>query len=136
MISPVLYVSDVDKSLAFYIEMMGAMPGNNFVGADGKSISGEVRFGDTRVILQAAPTRAQCYCPMEFRIDLEPDVNIRQLYVEMRVNGVTMFDDLNDDSWGEQTFGVEDPDGFRWRLVRTAYALVGERFATASMGGM
>src|SRR5258708_38729175 len=125
MISPVLYVSDVDRSLAFYIEKMGAMPGSNFAGPDGTSISGEVRFGAARVILQAAPTRPPCCCPMELRIDLEPDVNIQRLYVEMRLNGVTVFDDLDEDSWGERTFGVEDPDGFRWRLVCTAYQPVG-----------
>lgn len=136
MNSPVLYVSDVDRSMAFYIENMGAIPGGNVADADGKSISGEVRFADTRITLQAAPMRTQSRYPVEYRIDLEPDVNIEQLYVEMYLYGVNMYHELNDDAWGNRTFCVEDPDGYRWRFVRAAYATVGEQLLTTSVGGM
>src|SRR5579859_3727032 len=136
MISPVLYVSDVDRSMAFYIELMGAVPGGNIAGADGKSMSGEVRFGDIRILVQAAPLPAHGRRPVEYQIDVKPDVNIEQLYAEMYLNGVNMHDELNDDAWGNRTFCVEDPDGYRWRFVRPAYAVVGNRLLTTSSGGM
>jgi len=136
MSSPVLYVSDVDRSMAFYVENMGAMPGGNIADAHGKSICGEVRFGDTRVSVRAAPLRNQSRYPVEHRIDLGPDASIEQLYAEMYLYGVNVHDELSDDAWGNRMFCVEDPDGYRWRFVRPAYAVVGDRLLTTSSGGM
>ena len=117
MISPVLYVADVERSFAFYTEKLGAMPGGKCIGNDGKTICAVVQLGGARVSFQAAPPGQQPYSPMEFQVNLDPEVNMQRLYTDLRIRGVFMFHDLEESAWDERMFGVKDPDGFRWRFV-------------------
>ena len=115
MISPVLHVTDVDKSIKFYTERMGFTLSQKLPGPNGKTMLGDLSFRDLRIILRASASHRQ---GSEVEIVLDPEVNIEKLYTQMRMRGVVMCRDLEEKSWCERSFVARDPDGILLRFVR------------------
>ena len=120
--SPVLWVSDVDKSIVFYTEKMGFTAGAKVSGPDGRTIAGQIHFGKTQLLLQTMCYGSSSDCKQsavpEIQIVVDQETNMERLYTQMRMRGVMMYHDLQDERWGERTFGAKDPNGYQLLFAR------------------
>jgi uncharacterized glyoxalase superfamily protein PhnB len=127
----------VDKSMAFYTDKMGFTAGAKVTGPDGKTIAGEIHFGKTHLLLQTmcfggSSDYIQTSLP-EIHILVDQETNMERLYTQMRMRGVMMYHDLQDERWGERTFGAKDPNGYQLRFARKSRVRTFEsRHAAAS----
>jgi uncharacterized glyoxalase superfamily protein PhnB len=118
--SSVLWVSDVEKSLTFYTEKMGFTAGKKIATPDGRTIASEIHFGDTHLLLQSMSVNNSDHPSRpEIHVAVDQEVNMERLYTQMRMRGVMMYHDLQDEHWGERAFGAKDPNGYQFRFART-----------------
>src|SRR5262245_46906156 len=103
MVSPILAVSDVDASIAFYTQKLGfqhnwSMP----PGADVKPTSASVKLGDAEILLgtiegyvepQDVPKRGT---GIQLYIALPADADIDALYQRAQANGVNITRPIED----------------------------------------
>ena len=136
MITPVLYVKDLEASLVFYADKMGFKPiGDSMPGPDGKPAFSAVRRDDSEVWLQRIPERTDAAPNFELHIRLTADADIQAIYDQMCSRGVSLYMPLKEEFWGEMTFGVTDLDGFRWRFAKQIREVsVDEMMAASSKG--
>jgi uncharacterized glyoxalase superfamily protein PhnB len=113
MIAPILAVRDVDASLTFYTEKLGFEKMLVMEGIDGRNVFAFIGLGERAQIgLDAKPASAPVGSGVVFMIYPPEEVNLDQLYADVRSRGVAIEQPLHDDYWGERTFSVKDPDGY------------------------
>ena len=116
-----IIVNDVDKAMAFYAEAFGGTPGLNLPGPDGKSMHGEVKFGDSVVMISLEDPARGAKAPTT----LGGTNGSLMLYVE-DVDAVakTALDagakaafPVEDKFWGDRYGAVTDPFGHMWGIA-------------------
>jgi len=98
---PVLFVTDLDRALRFYIDMLGFE--KNWHEGDGTGSVCQVSHGECEIILCADPTRND-RCRLFIELTPEGLAALRREVVERSVpNRMTW--------WGYDTLQIDDPDG-------------------------
>lgn len=133
MISPVLWVQDVDASLAFYVEKLGFENGGTFTGPDGKNVFGSVLWQKQMVMLDATnpmttEDRDRRGIGVVFHIEM-PDVD--KFYAEVKAKGVAITEEIKDQFWGDRTFAIKDPDGYYLMFYTTIKKVTTEEMESA-----
>jgi uncharacterized glyoxalase superfamily protein PhnB len=137
MIAPILAVKDLDASLAFYSEKLGFEKVIVMEGADGKNSFAFVGMGEQiQFGLSAQPAPAPLGSGVVFMIYPPEEVNLDQLYADMRSRGVAIEQPLRDDYWGDRTFSVKDADGYYLTFSVTAMNVPEEELADIMKKGI
>lgn len=124
MIMPVLTVSDYDASAAFY-EKLGFNCGDALKGPDGSNIFGIALMGDdtmiglSRLDMNAVAPGQPCGVGVDIMVYLPDAIDLDQLYTQVQERGVVIDEAIGDRFWGDRTFTVIDPDGYRIVLCKT-----------------
>ncbi len=133
MITPVLYVKDLEASLAFFSDKMGFNPiGESMPGPDGKPAFSAIRRADNEVWLQRIADRTEAALNFEMHVRLTAADDIQAIYDQIRGKGVNVYLPIKEEFWGEATFGVTDLDGFRWRFAKQVREMSVEAMMAAS----
>jgi PhnB protein len=120
MILPILAVKDVDASVTFYTEKFGFTHSFSIPGSDGRNSFAFVTLGDAITMgLSLDPALEQRGRGIDLMLYPPDSVNLDQLYDAARSKGVTMVEEIGDRYWGDRTFSLDDPDGYRITFART-----------------
>lgn len=119
MVLPILNVTDVDASLAFY-QKLGfkvdmAMPGpdgvNTFAFA---SMAGTtIGFNRDRVL--------QPVTAVEFMVYVDEAEDLDEHCARVKAQGIALASEIKTQYWGDRTYTVHDPDGYIITLTKTVH---------------
>ncbi|MEO8378699.1 MAG: VOC family protein [Acidobacteriota bacterium] len=112
--APGLTVSDLEKSLAWYRDVLGFVVTERWE-QDGKLLGVEITAGSVLFMLgqddwQKGRDRVM---GAGVRIYCSTDEDIDQLAAGIRARGGTLTQEPKDQSWGMRDFALEDPDGYK-----------------------
>ncbi len=112
-VGPSLTVADLQKSLAFYRDVLGFTPRERWE-KDGKLAGIELVAGSARFWLgqddwQKGRDRVK---GVGFRLYCETAQDIDALAARVRAGGGTIVEEPKNEPWGGRAFGFRDPDGF------------------------
>jgi PhnB protein len=115
-----LVVTDADSAAAWYSEALGAAETSRLTLPDGRTLTVELRIGDTTVAvageMPAAGLRTPAALggtPAAFHLSV-PDADAA--WARAIAAGATEFEPVHDAFWGERTGQFLDPSGHRWAL--------------------
>lgn len=100
---PVLFVADVERALAFYVERLGFAETQRYA-EDGCVLVANVEREDCRLLLNCQQPEKVGRARIFISIDLEP---LKTLRAEFETRGAP----VEDGWWGYDTMIVRDPDG-------------------------
>jgi PhnB protein len=114
-ISPVLDVRDVDASIAYYRDVLGFSEADALRAPDGKPVHGMARQGP--VMFQFTPangshTSSKPGAGVTFYVQVGGS-DIDAYYARVKASGAQVVDEIQTQFWGDRTFTVADPDGYR-----------------------
>ena len=120
MISPIINVEDVDASVAFYTTKLGFGHAFSLPGPDGKNAFAFVNLGsDVSLGLNQDGATEHRGSGVDFMIYLPDGTDIDQTFAEIKQRGVVIEADIDTHYWGDRTFSVRDPDGYRLTFAKT-----------------
>ena len=112
--APSLTVKDVEKSLAFYRDVLGFHVKDRWE-QDGKLrgvelVAGSVTFYISQDDWQKGRDRVK---GEGFRMYCETGQDVDQLAARIKQRGGNVIEEPKNQAWGTRDFGVADPDGFK-----------------------
>jgi uncharacterized glyoxalase superfamily protein PhnB len=114
-------VNDVEKSLAFYRDVLGFTVGERWE-REGKLEGAELKAGSAFFMIgQDDWAKGRDRRKGEgFRIYCETVQDVDELAARVKARGGTLTHEPRDQPWGMRDFGVIDPDGFKitiWKKI-------------------
>jgi uncharacterized glyoxalase superfamily protein PhnB len=118
-VAPSFTVADLDKSLAFYRDVLGFVVKDRWE-HEGKLMGVEMRAGRVTVMLgqddwQKGRDRVK---GEGFRLYCETAQDVDRLAAQIETRGGRLAQAPRDESWGARAFAVEDPDGYKITISR------------------
>ena len=119
-VSPSFTVSDVEKSLAWYRDVMGFEVVKRWE-EEGKLMGVEMSAGPTIFMIgqddwKKGRDREK---GAGFRLYCDTDQDVDELAKGIKARGGKLLDEPRDEEeWGSRIFSVEDPDGFKMTIAR------------------
>jgi uncharacterized glyoxalase superfamily protein PhnB len=122
-LSPYLTVKDADAALAFYAQAFGFEKRLNLTGPDGKTRHAEMTWHQVVIMLGAVPeAKAEEHLgkppvvqgirsPISIYVYCE---DVDALYQRAIAAGAKAIKPPQDQSYGDRTCALEDPDGYWW----------------------
>jgi uncharacterized glyoxalase superfamily protein PhnB len=113
-VGPGLTVNDVEKSLAWYRDVLGFVPGDRWE-HEGKLMGVELQAGSvTFMIGQDDWKKGRDRKKGEgFRLYCTTTQDVDALAKKIKERGGTLDQEPKDQSWGMRDFSLTDPDGFK-----------------------
>jgi lactoylglutathione lyase len=118
-VGPSLTVNDVEKSLAWYRDILGFSVGERWEN-DGKLMGVELSAGSVMFMIgqddwkkgrdRVKGVGVRFYC--------ETDQDIDRLAARIKANGGTLAQEPKDQPWGTRDLGIDDPDGYKITIAR------------------
>jgi lactoylglutathione lyase len=105
---PIIATTDLERSLAFYRDLLGGSVAYEFAGPDGKPSYVGVNLGSSHIGIgrdAAASAGGRTVSLWVYAEDCDALVG------RLRSAGVTILEEPVDQPWGERVARVEDPDG-------------------------
>jgi PhnB protein len=122
-VTPDLGVASIEKSVAFYRDVLGFDVGFEMPGPDGKIMHADVHRGDASVMFDRLD-----WMPEESRSNLGNgtglyfnvgDVDIDAYYAAIRAAGTHVDQEIQDQFWGDRSFTIHDPDGYHLTFAKS-----------------
>ena len=117
MIVPILSVKDIAVSIAFY-EKLGFHKTMELPGPDGVLTFGFVQLGVSNMGLSrmsdVPPTPY-----VDFMIPILEGTQLDAHYERVKAHGVAIAEEIKTQYWGDRSFTVIDPDGYKIVLFQT-----------------
>jgi uncharacterized glyoxalase superfamily protein PhnB len=112
--SPSFTVADIDKSLAWYRDVLGFTAGDRWE-MDGVLRGVELSAGDVLFMIgqddwQKGRDRIK---GVGVRLYCETDQDIDKIAARIKSAGGTLAQEPTDQSWGYREFSIDDPDGYK-----------------------
>jgi uncharacterized glyoxalase superfamily protein PhnB len=118
-VAPSFTVNDVEKSLAWYRDVLGLVVKDRWE-HDGKLMGVEMGAGGVTFMLgQDDWKKGRDRVKGEgFRLYCVTTQDVDRLAAQIQARGGTLLQAPRDESWGARVFTVEDPDGFKVTIFR------------------
>ena len=127
MILPLLSVKDVDASVAFYVEKLGFAHQFSMPGPDGKNSFAFVGLGDAVIVgLSLDPDLQHRGAGVDLMLYVPEGTDLDGFYSGIQGRGVTIAEDIKTQYWGDRTFSLSDPDGYRLTFAKTVQEMTPE----------
>jgi uncharacterized glyoxalase superfamily protein PhnB len=122
-LSASLTVKDVEKSLAWYRDIVGFAVDRRHE-RDGTLRAVSLRAGDVRILIgQDDGKKGWDRVKGEgFSLQITTDRNVDEVAAGIRAKGATFDTEPTDTPWGARIFRLRDPDGFRLTISSVAPA--------------
>jgi len=113
-LEPLIYVSDLQKSIGFYINILGFRLDELYPSKDNPSYA-PIFIGDYKLMLcLARETNKKFYMKglggSGLQLFIQVD-KVDEIYQKVKSN-VEIIDDIETKSWGDREFTIKDPDGY------------------------
>lgn len=112
-LEPILWVNNIERSVAYYREKLGFDLRMAINGTDGAMVHAAVANGAVALMLgykdgvPADPARSGGGAELYINTD-----GVDALYRHVRHAGTPLTNEIADQYWGDRTFTVTDPDGY------------------------
>jgi uncharacterized glyoxalase superfamily protein PhnB len=121
-IQPILSVSSIERSVAFYQEQLGFDLGFAMTGDGGRMVHASVVNGAVTIMLgykdpADADQRLGGGAVLYTYLD-----DVDAYYAQVRSAGTALTEEITDQYWGDRTFTVTDPDGYVLTFAQTVRA--------------
>lgn len=122
-IMPMIAVPSVDETRAFYVDQLGFTHKMAVVGKDGALDFCNLVLGEASIMfMRPAPGletgRLGGGQPVELYV---PVADVDAFHRQVTANGVPLDEPLTDQWWGDRTFKITDPNGYRiWFFTKVA----------------
>ncbi len=116
---PGLTVNDLEKSIAWYRDVMGFVVKEEFR-QDGRIVGASVRAGAIDFMLgqdDFAKGRDRDK-GVGFRMYCETRQDVDELAADIKARGGTLLSEPTDQPWGYRDFAIEDPDGYKISIAK------------------
>lgn len=133
MIAPILSVKDVDASVAYY-QKLGFTTQMVLPGPDGANAFAFIGLSDTAMIGLSRATDNIGAPGVDLMVYVPDSADIDEVYKSVKANGVATETELKTQYWGDRTFAVLDPDGYRITISKTVEQTDMERAAAVMRG--
>jgi len=117
--SPSLTVNDIEKSLAWYRDVLGFTVDQRWEG-DGKLMGAEMKAGNVVLMIgqddwkkgrdRVKGAGVRIYC--------DTDQDIDRLAARIKANGGTLAQEPKEQPWGMRDLAIDDPDGYKITIAR------------------
>ncbi len=136
MIMPVLWVKDVDASIAFY-NKLGFTTQMVLAGPAGKNVFGIVELGENNLGISTDdnPPASKVGAGVQFMIYLPDSTKIDDHYAASIAAGLEA-KNLGTAYWGDRIYDVYDPDGYWITISQTVEQANMEKVAAVVRGDM
>lgn len=133
MIMPILAVSNMSASLAFYQDVLGFSVGVSMPGEDGTPFFAIVDKGElVHVGLQNDPKHVgERGSGVVFMLYVPDGTDMEAYYNEVKGKGASILEELKEEYWGDQLFSVSDPDGYYLSLCKTVKQMTPDEIAAS-----
>lgn len=115
MIMPILEVTDVDSTVAFFRDKLGFHHDMSMAGSEGTNVFAIVGLGAASFGLGSDDSLAAKMpwgSGVQFMIYLPDGQSIDSYYAAVQAKGVQIDDELTDTYWGDRAFTIHDPNGY------------------------
>lgn len=112
MICPILCVKDVPLSIAFY-EKLGFQRQMTMMGPDGFLAFAFVSLGKDVMVGLSRSSDVPTTPHVDFMVYVPEGEQLDTYYQRAKTRGITIADEMQTQSWGDRTFTVIDPNGYR-----------------------
>ena len=120
MIMPMLIVDDIEASMKFYIEKLNFTDGGTLDFEDGRLMMGFLNLGSNLLMLGISEeVKSPKGNGVDFYIGVDDDIDIDIYFNQVKANGAPIEGDIKTEFWGDRTFTVKDPDGYKMILCKT-----------------
>jgi len=119
---PMISVDSVDVARAFDVDKLGFGQVMGMLGKDGQLDFCTMTLGGARVMLMRPPHKMEgtsastSQRPVELYVEVD---DVDEYHKRVKKNGVVIAEPLTDQWWGDRTFKVSDPYGYRIWFYRT-----------------
>lgn len=116
-LSPSLTVNDIQKSLAFYRDVIGLTVDEQYE-REGKLQAVSLKAGSIRILL-GQDDGAKGFDRKKgqgFSLQITTTQDIDQIAANIKARGGTFDTEPSDSPWGTRFFRFVDPDGFKWTI--------------------
>ena len=113
-VGPSFTVDDVDKSLAWYRDVMGFEVGERWE-ENGKLLGVELKAGPSMFMIGQDDWKKgrDRQKGVGFRLYCQTDQDVDKMAAGIKSRGGRLVQEPQDEEWGGRAFTVDDPDGFR-----------------------
>lgn len=125
MLSPILAVRNIDKSLDFYLEHLSFKMGWRLTDSDNNPTFAMVHLGEMEIMLRAlatvyedGDTPSMLGTGVQLYIQLDDGTDIQKMYNHAKAANANITRPLAKRDWGESSFIVEDPDGYQFLIAQ------------------
>lgn len=139
-LSPSLIVDDIERSVAYYRDVLGFDVPVVMPGPDGKPVHAEVRHGAAHIMLESTQWMPPDQVGLRRGVGVnlftyvDDGVDIDAYYERVRAAGATVTMEIADQFWGDRLFAVADPDGYVLSFARTVRQVSPEEMQAAMSG--
>lgn len=136
MIVPILAVRDIDASVNFFVEKLGFSEDFRMPGPDGKNAFASVRLSPQAIMmLTLDPSFEKFGEGLDIVIYPPDDKDLDAFYAEVQARGTTIAEPLKDQYWGDRTFVINDPNGYRLTFAKPVKEVPMEEIEAAMRSG-
>jgi PhnB protein len=124
-IYPLLHVADVDRTMAYYRDVLGFTLGHTVRDDSGRPFHGDVAWNGAILMfepIEHLSDQARSVLGgglILYFLDDAADSDIDMYYETVQRNGATIIDEIQDQFWGDRTFTIADPDGYILSFAKT-----------------
>ena len=129
---PILAVSDITASLAFYQEGLGFSVTMSMPTEDGGVSFAIINMGEVNIGISAQPAPDPKGNGVVFMLYPPSDYDIDAHYDEAISKGIQISQELKTEYWGDKLFGVADPDGYQLQFCKTVQQMSPEEIINQS----
>jgi PhnB protein len=124
MLSVSLIVEDMEKSIAFYTQTLGFENTFQMPDPDGNLMHADLTLKNAHIMLGPSMWLPEELIPyrgagVNLYITVEEDDDIDQYYAMVKGKGVNIVEDITDQFWGDRSFSIKDPDGYKLTFGKT-----------------
>ncbi len=120
MILPILSVKDVEASITFYTTHLNFKQQFAIPGEDGKPNFAFIELDRATIIaLSLDPSVEKRGAGVDLMVYVPDEMSIDDVYAQVQKAGIPLVEEIGDRYWGDRTFAINDPDGYRITVSKT-----------------
>lgn len=137
---PALAVEDIERSIRFYVDVLGFEEQFRLPGEDGTLVHGSVGRGDASIMFgQRDPNNEHDAGPVGKGVALYADVaddeDVDAYFQRVKDAGATVVQEPTDQFWGHRDWIITDPDGYMLWIGKPTKVMSGEEMREAMLAG-
>jgi uncharacterized glyoxalase superfamily protein PhnB len=123
MLSPILSVNDIARSIEFYVDTLRFERNWSMDDDDGNPTFACVKLGDAEILLGtidfvAPEDREKLGVGVQIYVEIPANLDIDAIYATAQSKNANITRPIEDREWGERAFAVKDLDGYHLLIAQ------------------